>query len=287
MAVWLAVLLFAPAPSEALAAAVARTATGQIPHNLAGPMKACNDLMCDEDWYQGGDQVMREDQPLFESDHLDDTKVGYWIPQEDIPAWIAEGRRRLVAAGWQVDPLERQYAGDGGTPDFWQFTARTSDLQVRMWAFGESAWAGPDVHPVISPPAAIVVQRHRPPGLPVVSVAAFGLGLLPGWLLAGSIVGACRRGRRPVLLVVSAFTVLVPAVLLEGLVLMAGLLVLLNPAGVSPASLLLAPVLLTIPGLAFATVVVTLGALLTRIAVALAPPRRLGPGYGRSDAAEG
>ena len=117
-------------------------------------------------------------------------------PQEETATIIAQARERLVAAGWQADPLWIQ--GDGGQ----QFEASHDGLNIRIDAIADSSsWSSMDV----------VISKD----FTVVSVAAMIVGtiggLVGGWLLAVWVLRRWHRHGRPrrAMVVAAAVPVLV------------------------------------------------------------------------------
>jgi len=272
VAIWLALTLFAPVPTDEVAAAVARAATGQAPRDLPGPAASCNDVYCHEQWSPGGDQVVTEDRPFYDGNHLDAVVVGYWIADDDMPGWIDNARRRLAADGWSLGPLTTQEDGFRG------FAAETPELQLRMSAFPSDP--GGPTPPLMYPRAAVVVQSKAPAGLSTLSGVAFAVGLLIGWLLTGRVVR--RLGRRPSRANIFASSGLV-AVGLAGLV--DGLLLIGSVADVAHAAtngraplteLLMAPTSVTFPVLEVPAAMAALAALVTLVGTR---PRRAGDSW--------
>ena len=269
VAIWLALTLLAPIPTDDVAAAVARTATGQAPRNVPGPTASCNDVYCDEQWSPGGDQVVAEDRLLSAGNHLDAVVVGYWIADDDIPAWIDDARSRLAAAGWNVGPLEIQVEGQ---PDegFRRFTAETPDLQLSMHAFSRGERAA---SPGIFPPAAIQVQSKAPAGLSTLSGAAFLVSLLTGWLLTGWVVRRFRTHRLRLTAVavgaVAAFGAVLMAILVDGELLLGSVADAANNDRAPVAELLATLTFVTFPPLAFLAALAALAAVVTLVAAAM------------------
>lgn len=177
---------FAARPSVATAAAVALTATGEPPHDLAGPIVSCSDVGCPSGWSPDGDNVVAEDRPLYQDNGQDAVEVGYWPPDDALAGWIGLVRDRLSAAGWTVDPISRSVYGD-------RFTAHNADLQVQVWTIpGAGRVPSGDDDYLVTAPAVLLVQHSAPPGLELFSGAGFLAGLVIGWLLSAWIV---RRAR--------------------------------------------------------------------------------------------
>ncbi len=87
-------------PAESTAVAVARTAVGQEPRDVPGPVVRC-DLWCPRSSVEGDDVVSYDHAP----DHTDLVDVAYDLPRERTDEVVAAAHDRLAAAGWRVEPI--------------------------------------------------------------------------------------------------------------------------------------------------------------------------------------
>ena len=87
-------------PSESTAVAVARTAVGETPRDVPGPVLRC-DPWCPQTAVDGDDVVAYDHAP----DHTDLVHVAYDVARDHAPGVVAAAHGRLAAAGWRVEPI--------------------------------------------------------------------------------------------------------------------------------------------------------------------------------------
>ena len=156
--------------------AVARTATGQSPRDLAGPVVGC-DEQCLFGRNPDGDNVVAEDRPFYWDNGQDAVEVGYWPADDDLTGRLAQAQDRLIAAGWTIDPVT--FAAFDG-----EFAAHRADLSVRVWTIpGARRVPDPGDDFLVTAPAVLMVQHTAPSGLNLFSRTGFLAGLIIGWLL--------------------------------------------------------------------------------------------------------
>lgn len=161
-------------PSVARAVAAAEVAVPIAVHDLPGPAVRC-DIMCPE--WDGRDGVVAFDGP---PDRTDRVVVYHAPPVQQAPTIVARARERLVAAGWQVTPIESQ---SDGIATF-DASADGLDLIVGAWPAGPSGDT-----------LTIVVSKGFSVAAAVSLAAGFPAGLLTGWLFATWLLQRRRRHR--------------------------------------------------------------------------------------------
>jgi hypothetical protein len=86
-------------PSVPAAVAVARTAVGEVPRDVPGPVLRCNPW-CPQTPADGDDVVAYDYAP----DYTDLVEVAYDMPRDRVADVVTAARGRLTAAGWRVRP---------------------------------------------------------------------------------------------------------------------------------------------------------------------------------------
>jgi hypothetical protein len=177
-------------PAEALAVSVARTATGQAPHDIPGPVRSGG---YPESW-DGRDDVVSHNGPA----DLGGPQVAVYYnpPAEQAPTRLTQAGQRLAAAGWQVEPVSPVILG------LYTFTARKDALVVEATehttdepSFVPYDPAHPDPDGGV-PTLEFVVTKTFPASVFMVVLPAGLVAFLAGWLVTTWALHRFRQHRR-------------------------------------------------------------------------------------------
>lgn len=221
-------------PSQAVAVAAAGVAVPLSPHDVPGPIVAC-DVWCPE--WDPHDDVVAYDGP---SDHTDVVRVAFHPEPTLVPGLVEQAYRRLADAGWRVTVPQALGAGN-------QTFEATKD-GTRLLVSGDTA------APVGNPALYVLVSKN-PTATVVAAVLASALsGLVAGWLCCAWVWRRCAEHGRPVRLAIQLASL---PVLVTGSLMVAEsalFATLLTTRGATPKDLLLPLFLLSaLPPVTIAT----------------------------------